>query len=158
MPLSNLLVEHILNGFLSGIEELLSLCSVSIPSLMWHYIYQELFSVTFKFARFKLEETPFLKGLLSLFCFPFHDLSFPLAIFSSSFQPLLLLVFSNMVLSHRFYCCVEGLRNCMKNEDTGPPDLHMAQSTLYFLQWFPSSTLILLAYSTHDVFLFLCSC
>lgn len=51
-----------------------------------------------------------------LFSFSLLFLSFS-NFFSSSFQPLLLLVLSYMVLSCRYYCCLEGLRSCMENEN-----------------------------------------
>lgn len=74
--------------------------------------------MTLKCVRFISEETCFFRGLLPICCSHFHGSSFPLVtFFPSSFQPLLLLILCYMVLSCRYYCCLEGLRNCMGNEN-----------------------------------------
>lgn len=81
--------------------------------------------------------------------------------FSSSFQPLLLLVFSYMVLFCR-YCCLEGLRSCMENENIliflclghpSPPEIILFLDINSFVSFYPWCIFVPMPMLTY----FLCS-
>lgn len=119
MLLSNLLVEHIFLKWISVRSRMASLFVLCMLPFECGIIFtRNLILVTLKCVRFISEETCFFIRLLPICCFHFHDSSFPSVIFPpSSFQPILLLVLSYIVLSCRYYCSLEGLRNCMENEN-----------------------------------------
>lgn len=86
---------------------------------MWNHIYQELHFSDIEVCQIYFRKHMFFQRTSAYLLFSFSWLLFPLVtFFPSSIQPLLLLVLCYMVLSCRYYCCLEGLRISMENVNT----------------------------------------